>query len=262
MNQQGELSEAFLSVLNPSGSALIYSTYMGGTGPGGDQAHGIALDAADNVYIAGVTHSRDFPTTPGVFQNTEGDTYTSGFVARFSVPPSGALLQRDFTMSLNPASATTSQGNSATTSITFTRENGFDQGVSLTCTGLPKWAYCSFDNDYITWNSDTTNLATATLTVQTMQETTSFRNIQFPLAPITSLASVFVWFSVRRKNWRRLLALLLGVGLGLALLNGCGGGSGGGSGGSSGGSRQTITATIVAQGQTVQHMASFTIAVN
>jgi len=58
-------SNAFVTKLNPAGSALLYSTYLGGTGDGtagGDSASGIAVDSAGNAYISGTTFSKDFPT--------------------------------------------------------------------------------------------------------------------------------------------------------------------------------------------------------
>lgn len=62
---------AFITKLGPDGSALIYSTYLGGSGDSvgdGDLGNGIALDSTGNAYIAGFTGSSDFPTTPGAFQ--------------------------------------------------------------------------------------------------------------------------------------------------------------------------------------------------
>ena len=67
-NSQDEFT-AFVACLNSAGTALGYSTYLGGTGD--DQANGIAVDASDNAYVAGKTTSPDFPTvsplqaTPG-----------------------------------------------------------------------------------------------------------------------------------------------------------------------------------------------------
>jgi hypothetical protein len=51
---------AFLTKLNATGSALVYSTYLGGNGS--DWALGITLDGADNVYLSGQTTSTNFPT--------------------------------------------------------------------------------------------------------------------------------------------------------------------------------------------------------
>jgi hypothetical protein len=56
----------FISKMNALGSALVYSTYLGGSVR--DQADGIPVDALSNAYVTGVTLSSDFPTTPGAFQ--------------------------------------------------------------------------------------------------------------------------------------------------------------------------------------------------
>ncbi|MGO9269810.1 MAG: SBBP repeat-containing protein, partial [Terriglobia bacterium] len=58
----------FVTKLNPTGSALDYSTYLGGSG--GDSANGLALDRSGNAYITGTTNSTDFPVTPGAFETT------------------------------------------------------------------------------------------------------------------------------------------------------------------------------------------------
>ena len=57
---------AFVTKLNASGTALVYSTYLGGSAS--DQGVGIALDAAGNAYVTGNTSSLDFPTTVNAFQ--------------------------------------------------------------------------------------------------------------------------------------------------------------------------------------------------
>src|SRR5262249_51541772 len=53
--------DAFVSKFNPSGSGLVYSTYLGGGSE--DDPYAIALDQAGNVYITGRTNSSDFPLT-------------------------------------------------------------------------------------------------------------------------------------------------------------------------------------------------------
>jgi hypothetical protein len=57
----------FVSELNPTGTALIASTYLGGTA-GGDMVMGLALDPTGNVYVTGVTLAVDFPTTPNALK--------------------------------------------------------------------------------------------------------------------------------------------------------------------------------------------------
>jgi uncharacterized protein (TIGR03437 family) len=60
--------DAFVSKLDPTGSHLLYSTYLGGNGA--DSAFGIAVDSTGAVYVAGGTASTNFPTTPGALQTT------------------------------------------------------------------------------------------------------------------------------------------------------------------------------------------------
>lgn len=61
-------SDVFVSELDPSGSSLVYSTYLGGEGS--DQGNAIRLDSSGNAYITGFTQSTNFPVTPGAFQTT------------------------------------------------------------------------------------------------------------------------------------------------------------------------------------------------
>ena len=53
-------SDAFVTKLNPSGSLIVYSTYLGGNDD--DQGNAIALDTSGNAYFTGFTESTDFPT--------------------------------------------------------------------------------------------------------------------------------------------------------------------------------------------------------
>jgi hypothetical protein len=59
---------AFVTKLNATGTALVYSTLIGGNGSGGDGAFGIALDGSSNAYVTGFTSSSNFPTTAGAYQ--------------------------------------------------------------------------------------------------------------------------------------------------------------------------------------------------
>jgi hypothetical protein len=72
---------AFVTVLNPDGSALVYSTYLSGSSD--DAGLGIAVDNSGSVYVTGGAYSTDFPTTPGAFQTTfQG--FHDAFVTKFS----------------------------------------------------------------------------------------------------------------------------------------------------------------------------------
>ncbi len=69
----------YVTEMNPAGSALVYSAYIGyGTG------WGIAVDGAGNAYVTGSVGYADFPTTTGAYQTT----YAGGFVT--VLPPGGA----------------------------------------------------------------------------------------------------------------------------------------------------------------------------
>ena len=60
--------DTFILKMNPRGSELTYSTYMGGTEV--DRGLSIAIDSLKNVYVTGLTHSMDFPTTSGSFDES------------------------------------------------------------------------------------------------------------------------------------------------------------------------------------------------
>jgi len=65
-----EWGDAFATKLSPAGDALVYSSYLGGTG--WDIGTGIALDPDDHAYVSGWTWSGDFPTTDGAFMESPG----------------------------------------------------------------------------------------------------------------------------------------------------------------------------------------------
>ena len=79
----------FAFKLNPSGSAFVYSTYVGGAPPNGATARAVATDAAGDAYIAGEAYG-GFATTPGAYQSSYGGGWSDAFVVKLD--PSGALL--------------------------------------------------------------------------------------------------------------------------------------------------------------------------
>jgi hypothetical protein len=87
-------ADAGVTKLNTAGSALVYSTFLGGSG--NESGSGIAVDAAGSAYLTGHTTSPDFPTTPGAFQQTYGGSDSrpvfdgDAFVAKFN--PTGSAL--------------------------------------------------------------------------------------------------------------------------------------------------------------------------
>lgn len=59
-------SDVFVTKFDPTGSRLIYSTYLGGSGT--DSASAIAIDVAGDTYVTGSTNSTNYPVTPGAYQ--------------------------------------------------------------------------------------------------------------------------------------------------------------------------------------------------
>jgi hypothetical protein len=74
--------DIFVTKLNSSGSALVYSTYLGGTSL--DDTYGdIVADSSGNAYISGYTRSTDFPTFDS-FQASHGGSTNDAFIAKFN----------------------------------------------------------------------------------------------------------------------------------------------------------------------------------
>jgi Beta-propeller repeat len=91
----GNANAAFLSVLDPSGSALTFSTFLSGSVTA--SGAGVALDSSANPYITGYTSDPDFPTTASSFQPaipTSPYPVQHAFVTEFGVntPSAGACL--------------------------------------------------------------------------------------------------------------------------------------------------------------------------
>jgi hypothetical protein len=62
--------DVFVTKLNATGTDLVYSTYIGGSGE--DRGNAIAVDGSGYAYVTGVTDSTDYDVTPGAFQPTKG----------------------------------------------------------------------------------------------------------------------------------------------------------------------------------------------
>ena len=84
----GGVIDAFIAKVNASGSSLVYSTYLGGSGP--DYGSGIAVDASGNAYIMGITSSTDFPTA-NPFQAAYGGGTWDAFVAKVNAAGSALV---------------------------------------------------------------------------------------------------------------------------------------------------------------------------
>jgi hypothetical protein len=83
-----EENDAFVTKLNASGSALLYSTYLGGSSF--DMSRSIAVDSSGNAYVTGYTGSTNFPTANPV-QSNHGGGYSDAFVTKLSTSGSALL---------------------------------------------------------------------------------------------------------------------------------------------------------------------------
>jgi hypothetical protein len=85
--------EGFVSKVNAAGSALVYSTFLGGELS--DAALGVAADASGNAFVTGSTTSFQFPTTPGAFQRQKIGNESDAFVTKLN-PTGGGLVYSTF----------------------------------------------------------------------------------------------------------------------------------------------------------------------
>ena len=123
----GSVYDAFVTVLNPAGSGLLFSSYLGGSG-GRDEGMALALDSQGNTYVGGFTDSSNFPTTPGAYQ-TIPDQIAEGFASKITAPvgptftisgPAGlsAGMAGTFTLTALNHDGTADTGYSGTVQIT------------------------------------------------------------------------------------------------------------------------------------------------
>jgi hypothetical protein len=85
----GGASDIIVTKLNPTGSSVLYSTFIGGNLSEAGQS--IAVDSAGNAYFTGGTYSPNYPTTAGAFQTTLGGTYYNAFITKLNSSGTGLV---------------------------------------------------------------------------------------------------------------------------------------------------------------------------
>ncbi len=119
---KGGSTDAFIFKLGPTGSQLVYSTFIGGSGT--DEGHSIAVDAGGNAYITGFTQSADFPAV-NAFQKTragEQEAYvlklnSSGTAIVFSSYLGGSSDDRGLGIALDAGNNVYVTGTTASTNF-------------------------------------------------------------------------------------------------------------------------------------------------
>jgi hypothetical protein len=94
--------DAFITAFYPSGNALLYSTYLGGSL--NDAGTGIVIDGSNNVYVTGQTGSSDFPVTTNATQSHLGGD-NDAFVTEINASGSTGLFSTYLGGSLNENAA-------------------------------------------------------------------------------------------------------------------------------------------------------------
>ena len=102
--------EAFVTKLNASGSAILFSTYLGGSGD--DRASSIRLDAAGNIYVVGSTSSANFPTVNALQPTFGGITdvfitklNSTGSAITFSTYLGGSDIDQAMSLAIDSSSS-------------------------------------------------------------------------------------------------------------------------------------------------------------
>jgi len=205
-------SEAFVLLLNPAGSALNYSTYLGGTAGSeyGLATTMIALDneVPPNIYVTGYTNSTTYPTTAGAFQTKRSGGYDA-FVTKFAPSPNVGLSpglnfgnQNDGTSSSPQKITVTNTGNSTLTvsSVAISGPNGKDFSQTNTCTtgGVAPQSTCTISVTFTPSISGTEN-ATVTLTdnAPDSPESTTLTGVGVGSGPAVTLSPTSLTFATQ-----------------------------------------------------------------
>jgi hypothetical protein len=125
--------DVFVSKLNPAGTALVWSTYIGGSASA-DRAVGIAVDAAGGVYIAGQTSGSDFPTSATAWQ--KGIATGGAFIAKLA-PAGNALVYSTYVIGATPSAIAVDAGGYAYVSGSATSAFLTTPGAMQPSTGNP-----------------------------------------------------------------------------------------------------------------------------
>jgi hypothetical protein len=110
----GGFDDAFVAVMDESGGAVEYSTFLGGGNGSGDRGNAVAIDGQGNAFAVGKTHCSDFPATSGAFDESYNGGW-DGWVAKVNLGatavetdapvsqlPRGCLLHQNYPNPFNP----------------------------------------------------------------------------------------------------------------------------------------------------------------
>lgn len=87
----GGSNDLCVAKFSADGSALVYGTYLGGSGNEGVETHNLAVDDDGNAFVTSGTNSTDYPITPGAFQSSFGGGGGDTFISKISSDGSALL---------------------------------------------------------------------------------------------------------------------------------------------------------------------------
>ncbi len=263
----GNLDVATLSFLGPQLSGIAFGNGDGTLRTGGTSGSATPAQVF-NIGLGGASVALDL----------DGDgkpDILSGSVEFLNqgATSGGGGGSPDFAMSLAQPSISTTYGTAATVTdtLSITSSNGFNQAVTLSCSGAPQNSTCSVSPSSVTPSASAPG--SATVTVNTNVSSSAIFQTHQPggtlLAGLTGGAIFILVFFVPRGVRRRRLRLSSAFGLALCCaLADCGGGSSGGGNNNGGGGKQaqntpqgTYTMTVTATSGSISHSTNFTLTV-
>jgi hypothetical protein len=205
-----------VTISSSSPSATIFYTTDGSTPTTNSPTYTgpITVSATETLQAIAATKGYSTSTTIATsYTSTSYSTSAVGSAAYTVLAPTPS-----FSITLSTPSLTLTTGQSGTTTVFVTPQNGFALPVSLSCSGLPPGASCSFSPSAIVTPDG--SAVTSTLTIYT-SPVTSASNQPSTLFPGSALALSLCCIGWKRRRGLQLL-LLVGVAFGLSLCTGCG----------------------------------------
>jgi uncharacterized protein (DUF2141 family) len=163
------VEDAFISRLNPDLTSVVQSTYLGGSGS--DIAYSIDMDSADNVYLAGITYSTDFPGTAGGAQPSPGGT-NDAFVAKFDSSLTAGTLVPTLTVLKSGTGSGTVTSSPAGIDCGSDCSEAYNQGTGVTLS-----ATASAGSTFAGWSGSCSGIGNCTVTMDSNKTATATFNL-------------------------------------------------------------------------------------
>jgi uncharacterized protein (DUF2141 family) len=164
------VEDAFISRLNPDLTSVVQSTYLGGSGS--DIAYSIDMDSADNVYLAGITYSTDFPGTAGGAQPSPGGT-NDAFVAKFDSSLTAGTLVPTLTVLKSGTGSGTVTSSPAGIDCGSDCSEAYNQGTGVTLS-----ATASAGSTFTGWSGACSGTGNCAVTMDSNKTVTAMFNSQ------------------------------------------------------------------------------------